>query len=427
MTQTEGLQATSNDGLTWMPVNTGLDNLKTYCLAEMEDVFYLGHGSGISKGMDNWQRCDTGIVCSNVRDMAQTGLAMAAVEFNRVFISPDEGHSWENRSPFEEEPDYYIWSIVGADNCLLFSLRKEFQSECITYRSCDNGDSWFPVAPLFSDDDVFTLRSNGSMVAAYANSDLFITTNLAQTWVERSPGGSIADVLFEGNHLYTTTDYTDRVLHSADTGRTWNLCNQGLGGAHIYKLGAGPDAVYALSNTAMFRTQDQGQTWQECAPLGEDIRDFACFADLIFTCNNNEVFGSRDHGASWTNISQGLPPLPDLWGGSLMVRDGYLYFGTYMFGIWRIYIPDIPVYATQTTFDPVSGIFQNPVNDKITFLPEVAGSIEHVAIFDLSGRIVLGRKKPGNPLDVTFLSEGAYFIAVTTTKRGIICYKMLKQ
>jgi len=429
LTQTQGMSLSSDWGISWSSANIGLDNEQAFCLANLGSTYFLGHGTGISKGLNAWENTNNNMVCSNVRDMDQTGSVMAAVETDQVFISPDEGLTWDKRTPFELTG--HMNSIVTVNGCLFFSLNPGYPySECLNYRSCDNGDSWFLVAPLPNYGDSYVLRSNGNKIAAYVDAKMFLSSDNGDSWTAISPppglGGDLSDVLFSGNDLYATVNYTSKVLRSADFGQTWNFCNDGLNGHHIYGFGEAPGTVFAISPTSLFKSFDQGQTWMECAPLGEDVQDFTSTGQLIFACTETQVYFSRDMGVSWIDISYGLPPLPNLWGGTLMVRDDYLYFGTFTFGIWKIHISDLPSVVSERAAERAFEICPNPANNELNIVSLNYQQISHVEIFDLSGRMVYKRKGPGNIIETGFLNPGLYLVKIETNDSKRYHEKFLK-
>ena len=429
LTETQGLLVSNDLGVTWSPANNGLDNLQSLGLANMESTFYLGHGNGISQGLNAWQTINNDIVVSDVRDMAQTATAMAAVEFNKVFVSQDEGLTWEDRTPFEN-PGGYIYSIVNVNGCFLFSLKRDWIDECLNYRSCDHGDTWFPVAPLFSDGNVYKLRSNGTKVLAFVNSSIYLSENTGDTWSNITPSGSlqgsISDVLFTGSDIYAALDYSDKVIHSGDFGQSWHLCNEGLDGEEIETIGAGPGMIFAAGTNRAFRSMDQGLTWIECAPLGEDVREIISDGNLVFACKDRQVYYSRNFGESWIDISEGLPSMPNLWGGTLMVRGDQLLFGTNTYGIQQRSIPDLPTGVKEMTPTGKFGLFPNPVNDFLILQPydqQVIGTIE---ILDLSARMIRQPEITGNHIDLRDLAPAVYILRIITADKMVYHEKFVK-
>ena len=419
LTQDQGLYLSADWGASWSPANNGLNNQQAYCIAKLGSTHFLGHGTGISKGLDTWVNTNNDMVCSNVRDMEQTDLAMAATESEQVFISPDEGLTWDQRTPFQLSG--YMGSIVNVNGCLFFSFNPGYPADCINYLSCDNGNTWSQTAPLVNYGDSYALRSNGTRMVATVDNVIYISSDKGSTWTDISPPlgmiiNDFSDVLFMGNELYISALYnTAEVIRSSDFGVTWHHCDEGLGANNIYKLGGTPEAVFALSSSGIFRSVDQGQTWQECVGLGDGITDFVFHDDLIFACKNTRVYFSRNMGASWTDISAGLPPLPDLWGGTLMVRDHFLYFGTFTFGIWKIDTQNLPYSVAELSAIHEFELYPNPAVNEINIVSRRGMHIKSTDILDLSGRVVQSGKITRNKIEIGLLSPNLYVLRIETT------------
>lgn len=429
LTELQGLLVSHDWGETWSPANNGLDNLQSLGLANMDSTFYLSHRTGISKGFNAWESINNDIVVSNVRDMAQTATAMAAVEFNKVFISQDEGLTWEDRTPVEGL-DGYIYSIVNVNGCLLFSFKREWLEESLNYRSCDHGNTWVPVASLFSDGNVYKLRSNGTRVVAFVNSSIFLSENTGDSWNDITPTGSLqgslSDVLFTGDDIYAAYNYDDKVIHSGDFGQTWHLCNEGLDGEEIETLGVAQGMIFAVGINRTFRSSNQGISWVECAPLGDDVQEIISDSNLVFACKFRQVYFSRNSGDSWIDISDGLPLLPDLWGGTLMVRGDQLLFGTTIYGIQERNILDLPTGVKERPPSRKFGLFPNPVIDYLSVHSYDRQVIATVEILDLSARMIRHPEITGNRIDLRDLAPAVYILRIITADKMVYYQKFVK-
>ena len=418
LTQTQGLYLSVDGGSSWSTANTGLTSLRVNCIVKQGPTWFLGGGSGISKGLDHWETCNNNIICSDIRDLEQTGTCIAASEIDGVFISKDEGLTWDQRTPFQIPGVMY--SIVNVDGCLFLSFNPGWPVDCINYLSCDNGDTWSQTAPLVNIGDPFSLRSNGSKMIATDDNVIYFSADKGSTWANITPPAGMivndfSDVVFTGNDLYISAEFnTAQVIHSADFGVTWNHCDAGLGDNNIYKLGYASGTLFAFNQTHLFKSADQGQTWLECSSLGDAVVDFTNDGDMIFACKNTRVYFSRDMGLHWTDISAGLPPLPNLWAGTLMVRDHYLYFGTFTFGIWKISTQNLPSSVNELPAICEFEVYPNPADNEINIVSRGDQHIKNVDILDLSGRVVDRCNFTGNKIAIDFLSPNLYILQIET-------------
>jgi photosystem II stability/assembly factor-like uncharacterized protein len=430
VTENQGLYLSGDWGAAWFPANNGLTSLQTKCIGKLGSFYFLGGNSGIVKGLNHWETTNNKIICSDVRDLEQTDSCIAAIEFNNVFISKDTGISWTLRTPFQT--DGTMWSIINVNDCLFLSFNPGDPVDCMNYLSCDNGDTWSLKAPLVNNGDPFTLRSNGSMMVATEGDVIYISADNGNNWTNISPPPGLiindfSDVLFTGNDLYISAVYNKaEIIHSSDFGITWNHCDSALGENNFYKLGYASGAVFAFSPSALFKSVDHGQTWLECGSLGDGVLDLVSDGDLIFACKNTRVFYSRDNGIHWIDISAGLPPLPNLWGGTLMVRNHFLYYGTNNFGIWEINTENLPSSVNELSDSREFELYPNPADGELNIFSLGNKQIKGIEIIDLNGRVIHTGQVKGNKIEIDFLKPNFYLLRIETTENNCYYEKFVK-
>jgi len=431
VTETQGLYLSGDWGVSWSSANNGLTSLRTKCIAKLGLSYFLGGNSGIIKGLNHWESTNNNIICSDVRDLEQTDSCITAIEFNKVFITKDSGINWTLCTPFQT--DGYMYSIINVNNCLFFSLNPGYPADCINYLSSDNGATWSLQAPLVNYGDPYTLRSNGKEIIATTDNVLFISSDKGLTWTNISPPTGLiindfSDVLFAGNDLYVSAIYNKaEIIHSSDFGSTWIHCDSALGDNGIYKLGYASGAVFAFSSSGLFKSDNHGKTWQACGSLGGGVLDFTSEGNLIFACKETQVYYSRDKGIQWIDISAGLPPLPNLWGGTLMVKDHFLYYGTNNFGIWKISTENLPSSVNEQSGIQEFELYPNPVDGELTIRSSGNKQIKRIEIVDLSGRLIQSGQVKGNKIETDFLIPNIYFLRIETTENNYYYEKFIKR
>ncbi|HEX3936241.1 MAG TPA: exo-alpha-sialidase [Xanthobacteraceae bacterium] len=143
----------------------------------------------------------------------------------------------------------------------------------------------------------------------------------------RAPGGG--DVLYQQNHY--------GVWRSADGGRSWSDCTEGLPSTFGFPIRVhprDPDTIWTLplngdtagrfppdAAAAVWRSRDGGQSWQA---MRQGLPQKSCFftvlrqamagddrdpAGLYFGTNSGSVFGSIDEGETWQEIARHLPTI----------------------------------------------------------------------------------------------------------------------
>ena len=418
LTETQGLYLSANWGGSWFPANNGLTDTRALCLAKMGSSYFLGCGSGVFKGLDPWHNINASLVCSDIRDLEQTGSCMAAAEFSEVYISKDEGQTWERRTPFTGFA--VMWSIVNVNNCLFFSYTPGYPLiESRNYISCDNGDTWNLTTPLPDYGDPYVLRSNGSRMVACSDNVIYLSADNGLNWtnIKPPPGmiqASFGDVLFDGDDLYMAAYFNSGVIHSSDFGASWSHCDAGLGQTGGYKLGAALGYIFAFGDSRVFRSANKGLTWTECSAPGQKVQDFTSDNERIFACTETEVWFSRDIGNTWINISEGLPVLPSLWGGTLMARNNFLYYGTNTFGIWKTDIQNLPSSVPGRIKPPEFTLYPNPAGKVIHLSSARNDCVLRIEILDVFGKKVNTGEISGENIDTGLLIPNLYILHVET-------------
>ncbi len=284
-------------------------------------------------GGEGWQRLDAGsglpdtdvqvvAIDAHDRDVVYAGTA------DGPYRSTDGGNRWE-RLGFPDK-NVAIWSIAQhpTDKRTLFAGG----SPVAVYRSDDGGDNWrrlpdpalpdrvkmpfacrvmrFAPHPTKADEIFATLEVNGAMRS----------TDRGETWQDCS-----ADLvkLADQPHLKS------RIVSDTEI--------EGMLDGHAMTAsGAEPDAVFLACRMGLFRSDDQGRTWQDMeigrfSPVtyGRDIRvsphdPRVLYAALSVAASSSfgSLYRSDDVGRSWHRVDAGTDPHSTLMAVALHERDG---------------------------------------------------------------------------------------------------------
>ena len=84
------------------------------------------------------------------------------------------------------------------------------------------------------------------------------------------------------------------------------------------------------------------------------------------------------------------------------------------------------VLLTNNSFSEISfNLYPNPVSETL-FITSKNNLIEKIAIYSINGKLVLSEKEKVNQLDVSSLSNGLYFVEITS-ENGTAIQKFIKQ
>lgn len=440
LTLLEGIYISTDFGNTWSAHNSGLNNLSTYSITKHKNIFYLANGDGVFKNLSHWEKVCRHIICSDVIDLDKNDSCIAAVDFHNVSISTDEGSTWTNST--KSIPMRVLNSVVNLNNSFFFSASGPgmVPQNSINYISSNNGNTWIKTTNLTFYDDPYLLRSNGSKVIAITDDKVFLSEDKGSTWRNISPPSGLVcnnfnDALFVDDHIYVAACGSAEVLETSDYGLNWTLVNNGLPSIEVYTLGECQGVLFAATRTYLFKRNPKDNYWQYCGKgvpkfnydISTCIEDFASNDQYFFLCTPDSVYASNNQGYSWSNINQGLPHLPNyLWGGSLLLNDSLLYFGTNNYGVWKLNISNLqlPIDSTKEVDNLI--VYPNPTKGIIYFkVPEIV-AIERVDFFDSSGRILQSSLIQENRINIKHFRKGFYILRILTNNNNFVYSTIIK-
>jgi photosystem II stability/assembly factor-like uncharacterized protein len=439
-TSAEGIYISTNRGKTWIPDNFGLTTQAPSGIARHRNKLYLASSEGIYKDFPNGYRADHYMVCSSVIDLEQNDSCLAAVDFYNVYISRNNGETWVNST--SEIPKNILWSVVNVKNSFVFSGTGpgKFPQTTVSYYSDNGGITWEKGRDLPHNGDPYKLRSNGIKVMAVQDGLILTSNDKGQSWDEIILPKGVSDYWFYdalllGNEIILDTWSPLKLIKSTDFGLNWTTLNEDLPGEEIKKLGEYEGILFAEVNGRLYRLEKNEPKWKysgyglpvDHSSLSLNIGDFAGNDRFLFVCTLNKVFASENKGLSWADISKGLPPLPaGIWGGSLLIKDSLLFFGTNNFGVWKLnisglQIPSIPAEPVETAI-----VYPNPTKEGIYFkLPENQAAI-NVDIYNSAGIFVQSVYAPGNYFSIKNLPSGLYLFVITSELRNRYTSRVVK-
>jgi hypothetical protein len=271
-----GVYLSTNKGLNWRPVNTGMENLR----------------------VDALTICDSALIAGG---------------YEGIFLSTNGGNSWNDDSKNLPLTEIYVSTLLtNGQNIFMGSLMGTFPGDVFL---TTNGDtSWVAVDsgfPQYSSVAALAINDNDLFAGLYGGfgnvgGGVYLSTNNGSSWSAINNG-----ISFDSSN----NDYPS-VGPFAVIGR--NLF-AGVGGADI------------------FLSSNNGQSWAAADsglpayfPFG--IYDFAVSHSSIFAATTNGVFLSTNNGTSWHNVSSELTDTLVTW---LSVGDTDLFAETSDSVFWR--------------------------------------------------------------------------------------------
>jgi photosystem II stability/assembly factor-like uncharacterized protein len=342
-----GLLQSTNDGANWTTIHP-----HTYSLAIRGTTLFAGTTVGVSIS-DNlgatWNEYSTGLTTGYISPILTLGNRLFVGDAyyeggTGVYRSTDHGTSWDSVNT-GLPPFFLVSALANIDTTLFCTDRSEG-----VYRSTDYGGHWTasdvglglgrrPSAFAVQDTQLFAASQN--MV--------FVSTDRGESWDLRSnfglPGGPVSSLVFNGNNLFAGhTGFSDQGIYlSTDAGVNWSAANVGLApgdARYINSLAANGTTLFAGTAGGMFRSTDNGASWQASTGLPAG-GIFAVIApgSTILAGTLQGVYVSTDNGTTWARTDTRRMIIMSL------ARDGTdLYAGLSGGGVWRQSSPDnVPV------------------------------------------------------------------------------------
>lgn len=312
-------------------------------------VLYLATQDGMYKSETSgftWAKSNEGIesppqVYTVTVDESKEGVLYAGGT-STVYRSTDSGVTWK---PYKEGlPSNSAVTAVEIDPLHPEILLASLQDNGI-YRSTDSGITWKRLSERLPVEGVSVIAidpkgTGETMIGTYLEG-LYVS-RAGREFIRSAPGltlfvrGLAADG--DGRRLYAGA-LLGGIFRSDDDGETWQ--NRGLLDRNIFDVQAPatqPGTVFVGTGIGLSRSRDGGQTWSDLIPRVSYLTSIAVDPRnrrIVYTGSlAGRLSRSADGGATWKEAGRGLPYLTIL---SLTVdgRDGTVYASLDGGGIYR--------------------------------------------------------------------------------------------
>jgi len=343
----EGLYRSSDNGITWSTVSTEATGNEIYTLMVSDGVLYAGtEGNGIFRSTDNgitWLPVDCGTNPGTIHTIVPHGNLLFAGCYNAgILRSEDEGLSWTTANS-----GVICTGITGMvfENDVLAATT----GNGTIFESNDMGMIWknsVSAIPEGLRSHTLRLDDNSILQASY---DGIIR------YEENDGQFEPADTAIKSKEIYTLTaadgavfaGTNQGVYRSVNNGISWDslgpepsekiiswyiaVYRMKIDSPYIYICGAGVPSIY--------RSDDFGTTWQDIdqhgLPSGERVEAIGMHNGTLFAAvTPNKIFRSDSRGDQWVLSDSDQIPLPD--NGAAFTSKGDALFLTTSEG--RVYV-----------------------------------------------------------------------------------------
>ena len=387
-----GIFRSTNFGATWSSESKGLTLLSSTCLLPAANGVMNGTpGAGVyysSDAGDSWNSRLAGLTGATISGFADAGGVVLAATETGLGVSSDAGQTWTMRSS-GLPGGAPLTSILVTDTAWFCGVTGKG-----VYKSVNAGGAWATSNLGFSTSTITTMLAYDSVIyAGTADRGLYRRKTGQAVWINIS--STIASNLFSalgvhGTRLFAGTNGLG-LYYSDDHGDHWTAVNFGLPG------GTTPIRITGILS--------QG-------------------ASVIVSTSDFGVYVSTTNGATWTDVNTGLGNRAVT---AIAIRDGILYAGTSVGGVWTRPISEIlgvkeSYVGTVPEQYTLSDNYPNPFNPetRINYALPVQSYVR-LMVYDMLGRevasLVDGIKPAGSyfaNFDASRLSSGVYMYSLQT-------------
>ena len=343
-TENNGVYYSSDYGLTWSSINTGLPDLQIEVLLKKDSFIYCGT---LSKGIfryENgiWQDFNNGINTACIMSECSTNNYLLANTMGKVFrMSPTK--NWFDITPNVSKT--FFASLISTNDTVFLSVQNSgtsypYERPYILYSS-DFGSNWSNlINPVpFNGDDPYRIYYDGNTLYASEDEKIYSTNNLGLSWTNMSLPptvcNNVEDLVVFHSIPFVLACGSNQVM--AYINNSWVLKNVGLSGATPRKLIFCDSAIFVFSgNSNNYVSFDNGDNWSYAGTglvSGININDFVFVGNKLFIATNKGVFGTENYGQNWYPLNGGLIN-SDIT--SLKIFRDTLFAGTNGSSVWKL-------------------------------------------------------------------------------------------
>jgi hypothetical protein len=248
----DGVFLSTNNGSSWIVVNTGLTNTYVRALTTCGPNIFAGTQSGVFRSTDNgtsWTAASKGLTNGDVNSLAVSGTNLFAGG-SGVFLSTDSGIDWTANGLTN-------FSVL----CFAVSGLNLFAGTYPggVFLSTNNGTSWAAVNTGVTNTYVVALAVSGTnLFAAIASiwgsgGGVFLSTDNGTSWtVTGLINHNVYSFAVRGPNIFAGT--TDAgVFLSTNNGTSWTAVNTGLTTTLVYALVVSDTNLFAGTNCGAWR------------------------------------------------------------------------------------------------------------------------------------------------------------------------------
>jgi hypothetical protein len=290
------LSAAPDAGAQW--VSTNGCSQTVYCFTSIGTNLFAGTDGGVFLSTDNglnWDEVDTGLTNHDVYALAVGGKNLFAGTNTGVFLSSNNGTTWMaiNGSKLDSTT---VTALV-ANGSYLFA--GTYNGDI--YISTNNGTSWSQASNGLTSSTIYSFEALGDQIFAGTNFGVFSSTDNGTSWNQEDAGiaffeySEVLALATNGTNLYAGNDNSNIYL-STDSGKSWN--GTGFKTSILTDIALSGTNLFAETIDGVFLLKGNDTEWINIG-MGVTVNDL-----LSIWASSTDLFvGSLDGGISKRSLS----------------------------------------------------------------------------------------------------------------------------
>jgi photosystem II stability/assembly factor-like uncharacterized protein len=250
-TEYGGIFVSTDEGVDWKPVNTGLRySFVTALAVSGTDLFAGTRGGGVflsTNGGSSWSPVDSGLANTYVVSVVMSGSNLFAGTDGGVFLSTNSGTSWTAVNSGLTNIHVNALAVNGTNL---------FAGSYGVYLSTNNGKTWIPTG--LAHYAVLSFAVSGpNLFAGTEYGGVFLSTDNGASWTAANNGLPAGVTGFQAlavsdENVFAGT-WSGEVFLSTDNGTSWTAVNEGLTAVYVKSLAVTGTYLFAGTLRALWR------------------------------------------------------------------------------------------------------------------------------------------------------------------------------
>ena len=336
----------SDNGVNWtMGQNTQTDSSANNILLSNDKLFMLT-SEGVFESFDDgssWTFNSNGIKAHNISALAANDTYLfTGTSENGIFRSSDNGATWTPIGISSTDLNSKsINDIIVIDNTIFAATSAGI------YTSNDNGDNWvIKLDPGVNKSTSGLDYDNGILATIIGGAGVYISSNLGETWTLSPMEGidpteiGYTSILIRDEVIVVSTANSELFV-SDDMGQTWSNISIPDGFFFTQDLEFIDNRLYAATAQGVMASDDLGETWYRFLTYGyNSVQDIIVIDNTIYGATDFGLYASEEGRDFWYPFTEGTK---NEHLTEILLKDGTLFAGTSGSSLWSRPLSEIVV------------------------------------------------------------------------------------